>query len=318
MIYDFVEECLKDLRPYLESHWELDHVCYRTESVEDYVETKRSFSKIGYLLGETSIGGRPIACFELYNPVITSHGMVSLVEVPAPKPGRKIDSGFEHLEVVIDCTFEALMKKFPNFNWDNRAISKGFNNEIEAKFSDFNVKFHHHSLNHIIELERNIEAHELVLKLQSLSEYSPQIAGTIPLGIATVGSDLDVLMQAHDFDKLANDILKYFPEANIRMSSDNLTANFYHRKLPVEFYAEKILPLEQKAYRHIRIEGRLLKLLDSDFKNQIMKLKSDGLKTEPAFGKLLDLSRPYEQLLDLYWLSDQDLLERFSKHSATR
>ncbi len=318
MIYDFVEECLKDLRPYLEPHWELDHVCYRTESVEDYVETKRSFSKIGCLLGETSIGGRPIACFELYNPVITSHGMVSLLEVPAPKPGRKIDSGFEHLEVVIDCTFESLMLKFPNLSWDTRAISKGFNNEIEANFSNFNVKFHHHALNHITELERNAEAHELVLKLHNLSEYSPQVAGTIPLGIATKDSDLDVVMQAYDFDKLANDIFKYFPEAKIKMSSDNLTANFYHRKLQVEFYAQKTLPLEQTAYRHLRIEGRFLKLFGSDFKNQIMKLKSDGLKTEPAFGKLLGLSRPYEQLLDLYWLSDQDLLQRFSKHSATR
>jgi hypothetical protein len=107
------------------------------------------------------------------------------------------------------------------------------------------------------------------------------------------------------------------PEAKIKMSFDNLTANFYHRKLPVEFYAEKTLPLEQKAYRHLRVEGRLLKLLSSDFKNQIMELKSGGLKTEPALGKLLGLSRPYEQLLDLYWLSDQDLLQRFSKHSAT-
>ncbi|MFZ4715549.1 MAG: VOC family protein [Bacteriovoracaceae bacterium] len=318
MLYDFVEKCLKDLRPYLEPHWEIDHVCYRTKSLEDYVKTKNSFSKIGYLLGETCIGGRPIACFELHSPVMTSQGLVSLVEVPAPKPGRKIDSGYEHLEVVIDCTFEALMMKFSNLSWDTRANSKGFNNEIEAKFSDFNVKFHHHALNHIIEVEKNTDAYELVLKLQNFSEYSPQVAGTIPLGIATEGSDLDVLMKVHDFDKLANDILKHFPGAKIKMSFDNLTANFYHRKLPVEFYAEKTLSLEQKAYRHLRIEGRLLKLLGSNFKKQIIKLKSAGLKTEPVFGKLLGFSHPYDQLLDLYWLSDQELLGRFSQHLASR
>ena len=316
--YGFVEKCLKELRPYLEPHWEIDHVCYRTESLEDYVKTKNNFSKIGYFLGDTIVGGRAIACFELHRPIMTSQGLVSFIEVPAPKPGRKIESGYEHLEVVIDCTFEALMKSFPNLSWDTRAISKGFNNEIEANFSSFNVKFHHQALKHIIELEKNTDAHELILKLQSLSEYSPQMAGTIPLGIATGGSDLDVVMQAHDFDKLANDILKCFPEGKIKMSSNNLTANFDHRKLPVEFYAEKTLPIEQKAYRHLRIEGRLLKLLGSDFKNQIIKLKSDGLKTEPAFGKLLNLSHPYEQLLDLYWLSDQELLERLSKQSATR
>lgn len=184
MLYDFVEKCLKDLRPYLEPHWEIDHVCYRTKSLEDYVKTKNSFSKIGYLLGETCIGGRPIACFELHSPVMTSQGLVSLVEVPAPKPGRKSDSGYEHLEVVIDRTFEALMIKFPNLSWDTRAISKGFNNEIEAKFSDFNVKFHHHALNHIIEVEKNTDAYELVVQLQSFIEHSPQIAVPITeLGI---------------------------------------------------------------------------------------------------------------------------------------
>lgn len=311
LIQDFVEESLKDLSPYLRSHWEIDHVCYRTKSLEGYGKIKNEFSQIGISTGETIVGGRPIACFELHSPVRTSHGFVSLVEIPAPKPNRRVDSGFEHLEIVVDCTFEALLQKFPELNWDLRATSKIINPEIEAKFSKFNVKFHHHALDHIIELERHSAAFGFIPSLQVFSKYFPLIAGTIPLGIDVKGSDLDILMLACDFDELAKDILTDFPEAKITTSANNLTANFIHGYLPVEIFAENTNPLEQKAYRHLRIEGRLLKLLGNDFKKKIIKLKKDGLKTEPAFGKLLNLSNPYEELLELYWQSDEVLLERF-------
>jgi predicted metalloenzyme YecM len=311
IIQNFVNESLKDLSPFLCSHWEIDHVCYRTDSHENYRYIQNIFSEVGILLGETIVGGRPIACFELHQPILTSHGLVSLVEVPAPKPGRHYDSGLEHLEVVVDCTFDAFLEKFPDLEWNTRATNKIFNPEIEAKFSNFNVKFHHHALNHIIELEKST-ALDFLPKLQNFAKYSPQIAGTIPLGIAVQGSDLDVLMQAFDFDELAKDILAYFPDAKITSNTEMLTANFHYGALPVEIYAENLVPLEQKAYRHLRIEGRLIKLLGHKFKNNVIKLKQTGLKTEPAFGKILNLSSPYEELLELYWLSDVALLERLN------
>jgi hypothetical protein len=49
------------------------------------------------------------------------------------------------------------------------------------------------------------------------------------------------------------------------------------------------------------IESRILKEKGIDFKEKIIKLKSSGIKTEPAFAKLLGLNgNPYVELLKLY------------------
>ena len=48
------------------------------------------------------------------------------------------------------------------------------------------------------------------------------------------------------------------------------------------------------------IENDILKEKGLDFKQKIKQLKSDGLKTEPAFAKLLGLQgNPYIELLKL-------------------
>lgn len=44
----------------------------------------------------------------------------------------------------------------------------------------------------------------------------------------------------------------------------------------------------------------------------------NGEKTEPAFGKLLNLTAPYKELIELNKLSDSELLSRFdnlTKHN---
>jgi hypothetical protein len=44
-------------------------------------------------------------------------------------------------------------------------------------------------------------------------------------------------------------------------------------------------------------EYRILKEKGADFKHKIIELKKQGIKTEPAFGLLMDLKNPYEDLL---------------------
>ncbi len=44
-------------------------------------------------------------------------------------------------------------------------------------------------------------------------------------------------------------------------------------------------------------EYRILQEKGEDFKNEIIALKRQGIKTEPAFGILLGLENPYEDLL---------------------
>jgi len=48
------------------------------------------------------------------------------------------------------------------------------------------------------------------------------------------------------------------------------------------------------------IENRILKEKGSKFKQRLKELKADGIKTEPAFAKLLGLhGNPYTELLKL-------------------
>ena len=44
----------------------------------------------------------------------------------------------------------------------------------------------------------------------------------------------------------------------------------------------------------------------------ILRQQLAGFKTEPAFGKLLKLNDPYQELCDLNKLSDLDLLNKFA------
>lgn len=312
---NFLDSALTKLSPVLKKHWEIDHVCFRTDSLDHYEQTKSDFNKQATLLIESPIGGRPIATYELHRPLWCSHGLVSLVEVPAPKQGRAVDRGYEHLEVVIDCDFQEFMQAHPTLKFDDRAINKELNPELEAKFDGFNVKFHHHALNHIIELEKDARITAFLSSLKAFAAYSPLLSGTIPLGISTPESDLDILMATTNFDQLAALIKQTYPSAQIKVT-DHLVANFEFQGLPIEIYAENRPVLEQNAHRHLRIEGRLLKLLGPSFKRNVIELKQQGLKTEPTFGKLLELSSPYEELLELYYLSDRELLQRFESHCS--
>ncbi len=53
------------------------------------------------------------------------------------------------------------------------------------------------------------------------------------------------------------------------------------------------------AYRHMIKEYEILKMYGEEFRKQIIQLKRQGLKTEPAFGVLLGLKNdPYIELLN--------------------
>lgn len=299
----------------IKPHWEIDHVCYRTKSIEHYNETKDRFATQGKLLIESQVGGRPIATYKLSKPVIVSNFIIDLVEAPAPKPGREIDEGYEHLEIVIDCDFNDLMERYPEIDWNTRALTKELNPELEANFDGFNVKFHHHSLEQIINIEKDSRVNDFLIETNFLKKYAsfrPLISGTIPLAIHTNESDLDILLETSDFDLLAKDLKDHFHNSRIKILDHYLLANIKYNDLNIELYAEKTSVLKQNSHRHLRIEARLLKVLGEHFVRDIKKLKELGVKTEPAFGQLLGLSSPYEDLLALSSLSDFQLMQRFS------
>jgi len=115
----FVESVLQSLETISiqVSHYELDHLCYRTSSLDEYQLIKTQLLTRGHLLTESIIGGRPIAVIKLNDPIhitcpensatknntITpchphfQERYISIIELPSPKPGRAYSSGLEHV-----------------------------------------------------------------------------------------------------------------------------------------------------------------------------------------------------------------------------
>ena len=130
--------------------YQLDHVCYRTESTEQYLDLKTTLHKFGKLLTENQINGRPIATFKLFQPIIFKNRKIYLLELPSPKPGSFYPAGYEHVEFIIDESLEKFMARYPDIVFDKKGISKQVNPEVRLTFPEFSVKFHLHDLEYVI------------------------------------------------------------------------------------------------------------------------------------------------------------------------
>lgn len=137
-------------------NWEIDHICYRTTSEENYLESKKYFAQLGELLIESEVGGRQIATYKLKKPIKYKNFSIPLVEVPAPKKGKLTPEGFEHIEVVIDCSFDEILAKYSHCNFDKKGMQKDLNPELEIEFKDCAIKFHHQSLEEVIKIEKKM------------------------------------------------------------------------------------------------------------------------------------------------------------------
>jgi hypothetical protein len=81
---------------------------------------------------------------------------------------------------------------------------------------------------------------------------------------------------------------------------NSIKANFYIEDFEFEIFGQHLESLQQNAYQHMIIEHRVLIEKGEKFRQGIVKLKRQGLKTEPAFAKLLGLNgNPYKELLNL-------------------
>ena len=80
-----------------------------------------------------------------------------------------------------------------------------------------------------------------------------------------------------------------------------MAASFTLEGFVIEIYGQPIPVRDQAAYRHMLAEYKILQEKGEAFRQQIIELKKQGLKTEPAFGKLLGIEGDvYEKLLNLY------------------
>lgn len=155
----------------------------------------------------------------------------------------------------------------------------------------------------------------------TLKDFNPILVGTIPIQIDIDKSDLDIVCEVYDFVEFEELIVKSFntfKDFKFYTTQSNckkvFVANFMCGDFEIELYATSLSTVFHNGYRHMLIEHRLLNLYGSEFKNDIIALKKEGLKTEPSFAKLLNLNGdPYEELLKLDSLTDSELIDLYRK-----
>ncbi len=150
----------------------------------------------------------------------------------------------------------------------------------------------------------------------ALTEYDPVVIGTPPLGIDIEESDIDIACYAPNLTEFETSTSKTFGHLNdfsiqhcTVQDQPTLITTFRHMNWEVEVFCQSIPTKDQWGVRHFYVEKRLLTLAP-DLIQIIRQLKRQGLKTEPAFAQALDLKDdPYEAILELNYMSDEELLE---------
>jgi hypothetical protein len=119
------------------------------------------------------------------------------------------------------------------------------------------------------------------------------------------GSDLDILCFVEDhnrFIRIVDTQYSHFPayhnEIKIIENKESTVIGFFAYGFPVEIFAQNIPVSDQTAYKHMIMEKKILEVKGSAFKNEILRMKRQGMKTKTAFARLLGISGdPYTGLL---------------------
>ncbi len=129
---------------------ELDHICYRVETLEKYISLKEKVGSIANLLTESLINNRPIATFKLEKPIIYKSRNIYLLEIPAPKKNSFYKEGFEHVEFVINESLSDWINLHQNITFDTKGMTKKVNPDVRIDYGNFSVKFHNFNLAYVI------------------------------------------------------------------------------------------------------------------------------------------------------------------------
>jgi predicted metalloenzyme YecM len=80
---------------------QLDHLCYRVSSMDEYNDAKAKLKPLSSTLATTIHNGREFSIFKLKQPLIVGNQQISLIELPTPASDKPYATGLEHAEVVI-------------------------------------------------------------------------------------------------------------------------------------------------------------------------------------------------------------------------
>lgn len=152
--------------------------------------------------------------------------------------------------------------------------------------------------------------------MDRLREFDPILVGTIPIGIDLPESDLDIICCVSDFKEYQEVIterlgsistLKFSCEPGKAEAAESLVVQFTYKDWLFELFAQPVPTVLQNGFRHMVVEHRILNILGEEARQSIISLKQSGVKTEPAFAKLLGIEGdPFQQLLLLSdWCEDE-------------
>nr|WP_279391606.1 DUF4269 domain-containing protein [Paenibacillus polymyxa] len=136
--------------------------------------------------------------------------------------------------------------------------------------------------------------------LNDLARYNPVLCGTIPISIDVEGSNLDIIMEVHEFESFKHQVGSLYSKHNkfvlkekrIR-NTPTIKANFEFGGFEFELFGQPRTVEQQNAYLHMMVEHHLLT-------SYPRILKEEGVKTEPAFAQVFGLEGdPYDELLIL-------------------
>lgn len=141
---------------------------------------------------------------------------------------------------------------------------------------------------------------------RDLEAFQPTLVGTYPLGLQVDGSDFDVVCTCDDLDAFERALCAALEKLGLtdvrreRREPDAVVAAFHLGDLAIEVFGQALPVHEQRGFRHMVIEGRLLVYGGAVLRERVRALKRTGIKTEPAFAQLLCLAGdPYAALLEL-------------------
>lgn len=176
---------------------------------------------------------------------------------------------------------------------------------------------------------RQRRAHAVLQSLaifERLREFQPALAGTLPLPIHTEASDLDVLCEVHAPAAFVAACAAYAMQPGFTTEQvpvrgvPSTIVRFDAEEFAVELFGQPQPVALQHGWRHLQVEARVLALASAAAVATIARWKREGLKTEPAFARWLQLpgDDPYLAVLALEELDDEALrrIVRRAEHGA--
>lgn len=150
-----------------------------------------------------------------------------------------------------------------------------------------------------------------------LKEYDPILVGTVPIKINVDGSDLDIICEVLDFEKFEENVRSHYEKMtnfscirSVVNETLRIVANFTYNDWEIEIFGQPLKTTEQNGFKHMIVEARILEMTDEKFRKKIISIKSNGIKTEPAFAQVIGLSGdPYIEMLKLYELNENELMD---------